>query len=91
MLTQSSLVDAKLNMGRKKKPPTVQVRLAEDVVDLAWKIAPYQGYRAAGDFLSDFLRPCFRSSKPSSDLASRFQPSPRAEPSETARTTHRCR
>jgi hypothetical protein len=57
MLTQSSLVDAKLNMGRKKKPPTVQVRLAEDVVDLAWKIAPYQGYRTAGDFLSDYLRP----------------------------------
>jgi hypothetical protein len=52
MLTQPSLVDAKLNMGRKKKPPTVQVRLSEDVVDLAWKIAPYQGYRAAGDFLS---------------------------------------
>ncbi len=71
MLTQSSLVDAKLNMGRKKKPPTVQVRLAEDVVDLAWKIAPYQGYRAVGDFLSDYLRPLLqkleaeqRSSKP---------------------------
>jgi hypothetical protein len=45
-------------VGRKKKKiPTAQVRLAEDVIDLAWKIAPYHGHRTAGDFLSEFLRP----------------------------------
>lgn len=46
-----------LAVGRPKKAPTTQIRLTEDVVDLAWKVAPYQGYRSAGDFLSDLLRP----------------------------------
>jgi hypothetical protein len=44
----------------RKKPPTAQIRMALDVIELAWKCAPHHGYRgggAAGDYLSDLLRP----------------------------------
>ena len=44
----------------RKKPPTSQIRIALDVIELAWKCAPHHGYRgggAAGDYLSDLLRP----------------------------------
>ena len=44
----------------RKKPPTSQIRMALDVIELAWKCAPHHGYRgggAAGDYLSDLLRP----------------------------------
>lgn len=44
----------------RKKAPTAQIRLSVDVIDLAWKCAPHHGYRgggAAGDYLSDLLRP----------------------------------
>lgn len=44
----------------RKKAPTAQIRLAIDVIELAWKCAPQHGYRgngAAGDYLSDLLRP----------------------------------
>jgi hypothetical protein len=43
--------------GRPKKPPTDQVRIASDLVAQAWRVATMKGYRAAGDFLSDLLRP----------------------------------
>jgi hypothetical protein len=44
----------------KKKAPTAQIRISLDVIELAWKCAPHHGYRgggAAGDYLSDLLRP----------------------------------
>lgn len=44
----------------RKKAPTSQIRLSLDVIELAWKCAPHHGYRgggAAGDYLSDLLRP----------------------------------
>jgi hypothetical protein len=44
----------------RKKPPTAQIRLSLEVIELAWKCAPHHGYRgggAAGDYLSDLLRP----------------------------------
>jgi hypothetical protein len=44
----------------RKKPPTAQIRMSLDVIELAWKCAPHHGYRgggAAGDYLSDLLRP----------------------------------
>jgi len=44
-------------MGRPKKPPTEQIRLPSDVVAQAWKVAALKGYRQAGDFLGDLLRP----------------------------------
>ena len=56
-MLETILADAPTEMGRKKKTPTTPVRMAEDVIDLAGKVAPYQGYRLVGDFLSDFLRP----------------------------------
>ncbi len=55
-----AVLDAPKEMGRKKKAPTEPIRIASDVVELAWKVAPYSGYRgvgAAGDFLSELLRP----------------------------------
>ncbi len=54
------LLEVPLKMGRPKKAPTEQIRLAVDVIELAWKCAPHHGFRgsgAAGDFLSDLLRP----------------------------------
>jgi hypothetical protein len=44
-------------MGRPKKPPTEQIRLASDVVAQAWRVAILKGYRSGGDFLTDLLRP----------------------------------
>jgi hypothetical protein len=58
----------------RKKPPTAQIRLALDIIELAWKCAPHHGYRgggAAGDYLSDLLRPILQA-----DEASRQSPPP---------------
>ena len=58
----------------RKKPPTAQIRLSLDVIDLAWKCAPHHGYRgagAAGDYLSDLLRPILQA-----DEQSRQSPTP---------------
>jgi hypothetical protein len=52
----------------RKKPPTAQIRLSLDVIDLAWKCAPHHGYRgagAAGDYLSDLLRPLLQADEQS--------------------------
>ena len=45
------------DMGRPKKPPTEQIRIASDVVEQAWRVAILRGYRSGGDFLTDLLRP----------------------------------
>ena len=44
-------------MGRPKKHPTEQIRIATDVVAQAWRVAILRGYRSGGDFLTDLLRP----------------------------------
>lgn len=49
--------EAPSQMGRPKKPATAQVRIAADLVDQAWRIGALKGYRQAGDFLTDLLRP----------------------------------
>ena len=59
----------------RKKPPTSQIRLAIDVIDLAWTCAPHHGYRgggAAGDYLSDLLRPLLQED----ELSRQTQPAP---------------
>ena len=59
MSPQSPTLERRSSLAR-KKPPTSQIRLALDVIELAWKCAPHHGYRgggAAGDYLSDLLRP----------------------------------
>jgi len=70
------LAEALTEMGRKKKTPTTPVRLAEDVIDLAGKVAPYQGYRLVNDFLSDFLRPLLVKMEEDQRTAPRGRPSP---------------
>ena len=58
-LTASPTLTRRSSLAR-KKPPTSQIRIALDVIELAWKCAPHHGYRgggAAGDYLSDLLRP----------------------------------
>lgn len=45
------------SMGRPKKHPTEQIRIASDVVAQAWRVAGMRGYRSGGDFLTDLLRP----------------------------------
>lgn len=44
-------------MGRPKKAPTDQIRIARDVVTQVWRVAALKGYRSGGDFLTDLLRP----------------------------------
>jgi hypothetical protein len=44
-------------MGRPKKAPTAQVRIDEEVVEQAWRVAALKGYRQVGEFLTDLLRP----------------------------------
>ncbi len=70
--------------GARKKPPTSQIRIALDVIELAWKCAPYHGYRgggAAGDYLSDLLRPTLVADEQSRQGAS---PAPRRKRGEHA-------
>lgn len=44
-------------MGRPKKPPTEQIRIASHVVEQVWRVAILRGYRSGGDFLTDLLPP----------------------------------
>jgi len=57
----------------RKKPPTSQIRMADDVIELAWKCAPHHGYYgggAAGDYLSELLRPILLADEQSRQTAS---------------------
>jgi len=73
------LLEAPSKMGRPKKAPTEQIRLAVDVIELAWKCAPHHGFRgsgAAGDFLSDVLRPILLADEDSRRAGSADRPTP---------------
>ncbi len=50
-------IEAPPQMGRPKKLPTEPVRIGADVLELAWRVAVHKGYRQAGEFLTDLLRP----------------------------------
>jgi hypothetical protein len=45
------------SVGRPKKPPTEQIRIARHVVEQVWRVAILRGYRSGGDFLTDLLPP----------------------------------
>lgn len=63
----------------RKKPPTAQIRLAKDVIELAWKCAPHHGYQgggAAGDYLSDLVRPLLLADERSRQIGLTDRPAP---------------
>jgi len=67
----------------RKKPPTSQIRIALDVIELAWKCAPHHGYRgggAAGDYISDLLRPILLADEASRQGGPGTPPAPKRKP-----------